>query len=87
VFAAQHLLGLRGFDLRLERHERLLEIGRDILAALRPLEQHADVADLVRKAVAQLDVFGEPALALQGLLRLGLVVPEIRRRDFLFELG
>jgi len=34
----------------------------------------------------QLEVLGETALALEGLLRLGLVVPEIRRRDLLFEL-
>jgi hypothetical protein len=86
VFAAQHLLGFRGVDLLLERVERVLQVGGDILAALGPFEQDADVVELPGQAVAQLEIFGEPALALQRFLRLGLVVPEVRRRDFLFEL-
>jgi hypothetical protein len=54
---------------------------------LRPLEQHPDVVELLREAVAQLEVFGEAALPLQRLLRLGLLVPEIGRGDLLLELG
>jgi len=54
---------------------------------LRPLEQDADVIDLLGEAIAELEVFGEPPLALQGLLRFGLVVPEGRRGDLPFELG
>jgi hypothetical protein len=53
---------------------------------LRPLEQHADVVDFLGETVAQLDVFGEPALPLQRLLGVGLVVPEVGRRDLQFEL-
>jgi hypothetical protein len=87
VLAAKHLLGFGRIDLGFERVERPREIGRDILAAVRPFEQHAKVVELFREAVAQLEVFGEPALALQGFLRVGLVVPEIRRADLPFELG
>jgi hypothetical protein len=87
VLAAEHLLGFSRLDLRFERVERFLEVGGHVFARLRPLEQDADVVDFLGKAVAQLDIFGQPALALQGLLRLGLVVPEIRRGDLLLELG
>jgi hypothetical protein len=87
VLAAEHLLGFGGVDLRFERVERALEIGGDLLAALAPLEQDADVVDLAGEAVAQLEVFRQAALPLQRLLRLGLVVPERGRGDFLFELG
>jgi hypothetical protein len=86
VLAAQHLLGFGRVDLLFEGVERLLQIGGDILAAFGPFEQHADVVELLGEAVAKLEVFRQPALALQRLLRLGLVVPEIRGGDFLFEL-
>jgi hypothetical protein len=87
VLAAQHLLGFGGVHLRLEGVERAPEIGGDVLAALRPFEQDADVVDFAGEAVAQLEVFRQAALPLQRLLRLGLVVPETGRGDFLFELG
>jgi hypothetical protein len=86
VIAAEHLLRFRGLDLMLERVDRALEIGTDVFAALRPLEQHSEVVDLPGKAVAKLDVFGQPPLALQRLLGFGLVVPEIGGGDLLFEL-
>jgi hypothetical protein len=87
VLAAKHLLGFDRCDLIFERVDRTLEIGLDRLAGLRPFDQHTEIVDLLAKAVALFDVFGEAALPLQRLLRLGLVVPEIRRRDLLFELG
>jgi hypothetical protein len=86
VLAAEHLLGFGGVNLFFERVERLGQFVGDAFAALRPLQQHPDVVELLRKAVAKLEILGEPPLALQGLLRLGLVVPEVGRRDLLFEL-
>jgi hypothetical protein len=53
---------------------------------LRPFEQHAEIVDLLGQAGNELEVFGEPPLALEGLLRFGLVVPEIGRGNLLFEL-
>jgi hypothetical protein len=86
VLAAKHLLGFGGFDLLLEHIERLLQVGGDLLAALCPLEQDTDVVNLLGKAVAEFEILSQATLALQGLLRFGLVVPEVRGRDFLFEL-
>jgi hypothetical protein len=86
VLAAKHLLGLGGFNLLLERIQRPLEIGGDVFPALHPLEQDAEIVDLLGEAVAQFEVLGETALTLQRLLCFGLVVPEIRGGDLLFEL-
>ena len=84
VFTAEHFLGFCSVDLVFERIEGLGEVGSHLFTALRPLEQYADVVGFLGEAVAELNVFGQTPLALQGFLRLGLVVPEIRRRDFLF---
>jgi hypothetical protein len=86
VLAAEHLLRFNGVDLGRESVERLRQIPRDLLAALAPFEQDADVVDLLREAVALLEILSEAALALQRLLGLGLVVPEIGRGDSAFEL-
>jgi hypothetical protein len=51
-----------------------------------PFEQHADVVDFLAEAIALLEIFGEAALPLEGLLRVGLVVPEIGGGDPAFEL-
>jgi hypothetical protein len=86
VLAAEHLLGFNGLDLVIERVERALEIGFDVLARLCPFEQHAKIVDLLAQAVALLEVFRQTALPQQRLLRRGLVVPEIWSGDLLFEL-
>ena len=67
-----------------ERVEGLAQIGGDIFATLGPFEQDAEIVDFLGEAVAKFDVFGEAALPLERLLRLFLVVPEIRRGDLLF---
>jgi hypothetical protein len=84
VLAAKHFLGLSGVDLLFERVEGFDQVGGDVLSTLRPFEQDADVVDLLGEAVAELDVFGEAPLPLQRLLRFGLVIPEVWRRDLLF---
>jgi hypothetical protein len=86
VLAAEHLPGLDGIDLRFERIERLHQVSRHVLAALTPFEQDADVVDLLAKAVALLEIFGEASLALEGFLGFSLVVPEIGGGDPAFEL-
>jgi hypothetical protein len=86
VLAAEHLLGLGRVDLLVERVKGAGQVGQHVFPAARPLEQHADVVGLRGQAGAELDVFGQPALPLQRLLRVGLVVPEVGRRDLLLEL-
>jgi hypothetical protein len=78
VLAAEHLLRLAGLDLRLVRVEAADEIGLDVLALLEPLDQHGQVVGPLAEAVAQRQVVFEPAPPLQDLLRLDLILPEIR---------
>jgi hypothetical protein len=80
VLAAQHLLDLAGLDLLRERVEGLRELGIHGLARLRPLDQHREVVALFRERHDQVAVLFQAAAALQYFLRLGLVLPEIRRR-------
>jgi hypothetical protein len=86
MLASQHLLGFGGLHLGGERIERAREIRGDVLSALGPLNQDAEIVDFLGEAVAQLEVFSKTTLALQGLLGLGLVVPEFWSGDLLFEL-
>ena len=87
VFATQHLLGFGGLDLIFERVEGLLQVGEHVLAVLGPFEQDTDIVDFLGKAVAEFDVLGKAALALQCFLGLRLVIPKLGSRDFPFELG
>jgi hypothetical protein len=87
VLAREHLLGLGGFHLRLELVEPAGELGGDVLAGGGPLEEHAEVLDPARQRVAQLDVVGEPAPALQRLLGLLRIAPEAGVGNAGFERG
>jgi hypothetical protein len=77
VLAAQHLLDLGSFHFGVERVERSLQIGGDVLARLGPLEQHAEIVELAAERIAQLDFVAETAAPPQRLLRVGRVLPEI----------
>jgi hypothetical protein len=85
VLAAKHLLDFGGFDFGVERLDRALQVGGDVLALLRPLEQDAEIVQLADQGIAEIDLFAQAAPALKRLLRLGLVLPEVRRGDALLE--
>ena len=87
VLAAEHLLDLGGLDFALRARRARAADRADVLALPGPFEQHAEVVELAGQRVAQLDFVGQPAAALQRLLRLGLVLPEVGRGDAGFELG
>src|SRR5207342_291318 len=48
-------------------------------------EQHTQVVELLDDGVAQRDLVGQPAPALERLLRLGVILPEVRRGDPRFD--
>ena len=85
MLAAEHLLDLGGLDLGVELVEAALQVGDHVLAGAGPFDQHAEVGDAAAERVAQLRVLAQAAAALQGALRLLLVLPEVRRRDARFE--
>jgi len=87
VLAAEHLLDLAGLHFLVERVERLRELRVDGLPGLRPLDEDAQVVALLLQRRDEIAILLEPAAALQDFLRLGLVLPEVGRGGFGFELG
>jgi hypothetical protein len=79
VLAAEHLLDLAGLDLLVEEVERLPELGVDRLAGCGPLDEDGEVLALLLERDAEVAILLEAAAALQRLLRLGLVLPEVGR--------
>jgi hypothetical protein len=87
VLAAEHFLGLASVNLRSELVERASEVVGHRFAGFGPFHQDVKVVELALQRVAQLHVLLEPAAALQELLRVRLVFPEVRFGDALFDLG
>jgi RNase P/RNase MRP subunit p29 len=81
VLAAQHLLDLARLDLLLELVEPAGELVVDGLALVQPLEEHSEVLGAPRKRRRERDVLFDAAAALERLLGLGLIFPEIRLTD------
>jgi hypothetical protein len=86
VFAPEHLLRLARVDDRLETVERAGDLLVDGFTGLQPLEQDPEILALLRQPVAERDVLLETAAPLQDLLRLGLVLPEVRRGGLVLQL-
>jgi hypothetical protein len=86
VFAAEHLLGLAGVDFGAEIVEALGEIARDVLARLRPFDEHREIVGSPLQRLAESDIAFERLPALQDLLRRSLVLPEVGVRGLLLYL-
>jgi hypothetical protein len=87
VFAAEHLLDLAGLDLARERLQPLRELGqRTLIPLLGPLDEHRQIIASAAQRGGELAVLFEPPPPLEQLLRLRLVLPEIRLRDARFNL-
>jgi hypothetical protein len=80
VLAAEHLLDLGGLDLGLEIIEAAREVGGHVLAGLGPFDENGEVLGLLPERGGERDFLFETPTALEYLLRLGLVLPEIRLR-------
>jgi hypothetical protein len=86
VLAAEHLLGLGRVDFRLELVEPARQIGADILAGVRPLDQHAEVVGAPLERSPERLIFLQAPATLHHLLCFGLVVPEAGLANPLFDL-
>jgi hypothetical protein len=87
VLPAEHLFDLAGLHFPIEDVEGLRELRVDRLAGLRPLDEHTEIVALLLQRSTEVAVLFEAPAALQDFLRLRLVLPEIRRGGFGFELG
>jgi hypothetical protein len=77
VLAAEHLLDLGGLDLGLEIVQAASEVGGHILAGFRPLDEDGEIVTPAPQGRGERDLLFEAPPALQDLLRLGLVLPEV----------
>jgi len=86
VLAAEHLFDFAGLHFLIERVKSLDEIRVDVLAGLRPFDEYAEIVTLFPERADQLTILLKAAAPLQDLLRFALILPEIGRGGFRFEL-
>jgi hypothetical protein len=90
VLAAEHLACFRGFDVDLELVNAFEELAVNRLATFGPFDEDAEVISAPPQRLAQCQLFFEPAPSLEQLLRVGLILPEVRignTRFYPIELG
>jgi hypothetical protein len=85
--AREHRADLGRLDVALVDVDAGLQIAQHVLALPRPIEEDRQVVGLLAQRLGQRAVVLDLAAALQDLLRVGLVLPEIRRRDGRLDLG
>ncbi len=79
--AGQHGPDLRGLNVARVSLQGGAEIGRNVLALLRPVEEHGQIVGLFAQGFGEQPLVVQPPPALQRLLRCRLVLPEIGRGD------
>ena len=87
VLAAQHLAGLGLLDVRLEVVETFGEVAVNRLTGLGPLDEDAEIVGAARQGLTGSQLFVEAATALQQLLRLAGILPEIGVGDATLDLA
>jgi hypothetical protein len=87
VDAAEHFLDLGRLNLTVECLEGLAELGVDCFPCLGPLDEDGQVVAFLPERVDQIAILFEALAALQQLLRLRRVLPEIRGRGARFQAG
>jgi hypothetical protein len=85
VLAAEHFLGLAGVHFLRQLVEPAREIVGDGLPLLRPFDEDVQILGAPAERVDQRLILLETAAALEQFLRGGLIFPEIRIRDALFD--
>jgi hypothetical protein len=80
VLAAEHLLDLARLHFGVEGVERYRELGVNRLACLCPLDEDGQVVASLPERDDEVPILLQAPPALQDLLSLSLVLPEVRRR-------
>jgi hypothetical protein len=77
--AREHRPDFAGLDVAAEAVERLLEVGGDVFALLRPVDEDGEIVRLLAQRGGERAIVFDAAAALLDLLRRGLVLPEVGR--------
>jgi hypothetical protein len=77
VLASEHLLRLGGLHFLIEPIECVGKLGVHGFAGLGPLDEHRQILAPLAKGLDQISILLETTPALQNLLRLALIFPEI----------
>jgi hypothetical protein len=80
VLAAEHLLDLARLHFGVERVERDCKLGVNRLARLCPFNEDGQVVASLPERDDEVPILLQAPPALQDLLSLSLVLPEVRRR-------
>jgi len=81
VLAAQHLARLGALDVGLQLLQPPEQVVLHGLAGLGPLDEHPEIVDTALQGVAERQLLLQTPAPLQQLLRLGLILPEVRFGD------
>ena len=87
VLAAEHFFNLGGIDFGLQFVDAAVQIGAHVLALSGPFDEHGKVFGSAPQRLRERDFLFEAPAALQQLLRLRLVLPEIGLGDAGFDSG
>jgi len=79
VLATEHFLDFAALDQAGELLDARRQLAGHILTLAGPVDEHTQIVRFRLERGNQLDFFLDTAAALQGFLRLDLVVPELRR--------
>jgi hypothetical protein len=79
--AREHRADLARLHVALERLQPFSQVGFDVLALPRPVDQDGQVVGLAAQRRRQRAIVFEAPAALQQLLRRSLVLPEVRSGD------
>jgi hypothetical protein len=87
VLAAEHLLRLCRFNLVAELLESLREVGGHVFAAIGPFMKNGQIVTSPLKRSEEREIVLDAPPPLHDFLCFGLVVPEGRVGDGLFDVG
>jgi hypothetical protein len=87
VLASENASRFGGVESLIEAIETRGNLGGDILAALGPFDQHAEIVLLFCQGIDQVDFVLKPLSSLEGSLGFRLIIPEFRLGDALLELA
>jgi hypothetical protein len=87
VLPAEHLLDFADLHFLFERVEAGRQFRYNRFTSFRPFDEHTEIVAAPLERPGKFQILLDPPAALQGLLRFGLIFPEVRRGGARLEAG